>query len=112
MRLNPFSVVLCEPEGQALDLAAALKGQRTETIRSVEVVIQSGCGQYEVRGWVHAYRLSAAQANEARRKCRQRHKKGCPKASTLFLAGWILVFTTLSPEVLCAETIMNIYRCR
>lgn len=112
VRLNPFSVVLCDPEGQALDLAAALKGQRTATIRSVEVVIQSGCGQYEVRGWVHAYRLSAAQANEARRKCRQRHKKGCPKASTLFLAGWILVFTTLSPEVLCAETIMNIYRCR
>ncbi len=75
VRLNPFSVVLCDPEGQALDVAAALKGQRTATIRSVEVVIQSGCGQYEVRGWVHAYRLSAAQANEARRKCRQRHKK-------------------------------------
>ncbi len=112
VRLNPFSVVLHDPMGEPLDLAAALKHQRTETILSVEVVIQSACGQYEVRGWVHAYRLSAAQANEARRKCRQRHKKGCPKASTLFLAGWVLVFTTLSPEVLSAQTIMKIYRCR
>ncbi len=112
VRLNPFSVVLCDPLGQPLDMAAALKRQRTETIRSVAVAIQSACGQYEVRGWVHAYRLSAAQANEARRKCRQRHKKGSPKASTLFLAGWVLVFTTLSPAVLSAQTIMAIYRCR
>ena len=89
-----------------------MKRQRPETIRTVEVAIQSACGQYEVRGWVHAYRLSAAHANEARRKCRKRHKKGSPKASTLFLAGWVLVFTTLSPAVLSAETIMKIYRCR
>jgi hypothetical protein len=112
VRLNPFSVVRCDPLGESLDLFAALKYQRTETIRSVEVVIQSACGQYEVRGWVHAYRLCAAQANEARRKCRQRHKKGCPKAATLFLAGWVLVFTTLSPAVLAAQTILKIYRCR
>jgi hypothetical protein len=112
VRLNPFSVVLCDAMGEPLDLAAALKHQRTETIRSVAVVIRSACGQYVVQGWVHAYRLSAAQANEARRKCRQRHKKGAPKASTLFLAGWVLVFTTLCPEVLSAQTIMQIYRCR
>jgi hypothetical protein len=63
-----------------------------------------------VQGWVHADRLSAAQANEARRKCRQRHKKGAPKASTLFLADWVLVFITLGPEVLSAQTILKIYR--
>lgn len=112
VRLNPFSVVLCDGVGKPLDLAAALKYQHTETIRSVAVVVQSACGQYAVPGWVHAYRLSAAQANEARRKCRQRHKKGTPKALTLFLAGWVLVFTTLSPAVLSAQTILKIYRCR
>jgi hypothetical protein len=108
VRLNPFSVVLCDGVGEPLDLAAALKYQHTETIRSVAVVIQSACGQYAVPGWVHAYRLSAAQANEARRKCRQRHKTGTPKASTLFLAGWVLVFTTVCPEVLSAQTILKI----
>jgi len=56
--------------------------------------------------------LSAEQANRARQQCRQRHKTGTPKAATLFLAGWVLVFTTLAPEVVSAQTIMALYRCR
>lgn len=112
VRLHPFRVVRCDPMGSPLDVAAALKAQRTETLRSVEVGIRSACGQYAVRGWGHASRVSAAQANEARRQCRQRQKKGAPKASTLFLAGWVLVCTTRSPEVVSAQTIMNITRCR
>jgi Transposase DDE domain len=56
--------------------------------------------------------LSTAQAGRARHKCRQRHKKGTPKAKTLYLAGWVLVLTTLAPAVLSAETIMRLYRCR
>jgi hypothetical protein len=112
VRLNPFSVVLCTPTGQPLALGATLKRQRAETLRTLPVVIRSACGQYEVRGWVHAYRLSAEQANRARQKCRQRHKTGQPQATTLFLAGWVLVFTTLAPTVLAAETIVAVYRCR
>jgi hypothetical protein len=112
VRLNPFRVVLTPPAGQPLVLGAALKRQWTETIRTLSVVIRSADGQHEVRGWVHAYRLSPEQANRARQKCRQRHKNGAPKAETLFLAGWVLVFTTLAPTVLSAATILAIYRCR
>ena len=112
VRLNPFSVVLTTPTGQSLALGAALKRQQTETIRTLAVVIQSADGQQVVRGWVHAYRLSPEQAHRARQKCRQRHKKGTPQAATLLLAGWVLVFTTLAPVVLSAETILEIYRCR
>jgi len=112
VRLNPFSVVLCDATGQPLSLSDALKRQKTETIRTLEVVIQASDGKDEVRGWVHAYRLSTEQAGRARHKCRQRHKKGTPKVKTLYLAGWVLVFTTLAPEVLSAETIMRLYRCR
>src|SRR5882672_783248 len=112
VRLNPFSVVLCDPAGQPLSLCAALQRQPAETIRTLPVVIRASSGDDVVRGWVHAYRLSAAQANAARRKCRQRHKKGAPKAATLFLAGWVLVVTTLAPEVLSAQTILALYRCR
>ena len=112
VRLNPFSVVLCDPAEQPLALAAALKRQHTETIRTLEVVVQSTCGQHTVRGWVHAYRLSAEQAGRARYKCRQRHKKGAPKAESLWLAGWVLVLTTLAPAVLSAQTILGLYRCR
>jgi hypothetical protein len=112
VRLNPFSVVLCDPTAQPLALCTALKRQQTDTIRTLAVVIQSTCGQHTVRGWVHAYRLNAEQAGRARQKCRQRHKKGAPKAESLFLAGWVSVLTTLSPEVLSAQTIMGLYRCR
>lgn len=112
VRLNPFSVVLSDATGQPLSLSDALKRQKTETIRTLEVVVQSSDGQDEVRGWVQAYRLSAEQAGRARQKCRQRHKTGTPKADTLYLAGWVLVFTTLAPAVLSAQTIMTLYRCR
>ena len=112
VRLNPFSVVLRDVSGQPLSLSETLKRQKTETIRTVEVVLQSSDGQDEVSGWVHAYRLSAEQAGRARQKCRQRHKKGTPKAETLYLAGWVLVFTTLAPAFLSASTIMALYRCR
>jgi hypothetical protein len=112
VRLNPFSVGLCDPTEQPLALCAALKRQQTETIRTLEVVIQSTCGQHTVRGWVHAYRFSAEQAGRARPKCRQRHTKGAPTAESLFLAGWVLVLTPLSPAVLSAQTILGLYRGR
>ena len=112
VRLNPFSVVLGDAAGAPLELCAALKRQKTETLRTLAVALHSAGGQHEVRGWVHAYRLNAEQANRARQKCRQGHKKGTPKAESLFLAGWVLVFTTLAPAVLSAQTIMALYRCR
>lgn len=112
IRLNPFSVVLCDPTGQPLSLREYLRHQRSETMRTLEVMIQSSEGKDEVRGWVHAYRLSPEQAGRARQKCRKRHKKGTPQAETLYLAGWVLVFTTLSPARLSAKTIMALYRCR
>jgi Transposase DDE domain len=112
VRLNPFSVVLFDQKQQPLALCATLKRQKMETIRTLAVVLQSTCGQHTVRGWVHAYRLSAEQAGRARQKCRQRHKKGAPKAESLFLAGWVLVLTTLAPAMLSAQTIMGLYRCR
>ena len=112
VRLNPFSVVLRDAAGAPLELCAALKRQHTETLRTLVVALRAAGGQHEVRGWVHAYRLNAEQANRARHKCRQGHKKGTPSAESLFLAGWVLVFTTLAPAVLSAQTIMALYRCR
>jgi hypothetical protein len=112
VRLNPLSVVLCDATGQSLSLRTALQRQKIETIRTLEVVIQSSDGQDEVPGWVHAYRLNAEQAGRARHKCRQRHIKGTPKVETLYLAGWVLVFTTLPPAVLSAQTIMALSRGR
>ena len=112
VRLNPFSVVLCDAVGVPLELCAVLKRQPMETLRTLAVALCATGGQHEVRGWVHAYRLNAEHANRARHKCRQGHKKGTPTAESLLLAGWVLVFTTLAPAVLSAQTIMALYRCR
>jgi len=112
VRLPPFSVVLGDATGTPLELCAALKRQRMATLRTLVVTLRATGGQHEVRGWVHAYRLNVEQANRARHKCRQGHKKGTPSAESLFLAGWVLVFTTLAPTVLSAPTIMTLYRGR
>jgi hypothetical protein len=112
VRLNPFSVVLGDAAGAPLELSAALPRQKMETLRTLGVTLHAAGSQYEVRGWVHAYRLHVEQANRARQKCRQGHKKGTPSAESLFLAGGVLVFTTLAPAVLSAQTIMALYRCR
>ena len=112
VRLNPFSVVLGDAAGAPLELCVTLKRQHTDTLRTLAVTLRAAGGQHEVRGWVHAYRLNAEQANRARHKCRQGHKKGTPSAESLFLAGWVLVFTTLAPVVLSPQTIMALYRCR
>ena len=50
VRLNPFSVVLCDASEQPFALSAALKRQKTETLRTLEVVLQSTGGQQQVRG--------------------------------------------------------------
>jgi hypothetical protein len=112
VRLHPFSVVLGDATGAPLELCAALKRQRMETRRPLVVTLRATGGQHEVRGWVHAYRLNVEQTNRARHNCRQGHKKGTPSAESLLLAGWVLVFTTLAPAVLSAQTIMALYRCR
>jgi hypothetical protein len=112
VRLHPCSVVLGDATGAPLELCAALKHQRMETLRTLVVALRSTGGQHEVRGWVHAYRLNVEQAQRARHKCRQGHKKGTPSAERLFLAGWVLVCTTLAPGVLSPQTSMALYRCR
>jgi hypothetical protein len=83
-----------------------------ETLCTLVVALRSTGGQHAVQGWVHAYRLNVEQANRARHKCRQGHKKGTPSAESLFLAGWVLVFTPLAPVVLSPQTIMALYRGR
>jgi hypothetical protein len=91
-----------------------LKAQPEETVHTLEVKIKSSRGKGELKGWVHAYRLKDEQAQKARRRCyKQSNKKGKQvKKETLFLCGWVIVFTTESPETLSAESIMKIYRIR
>jgi Transposase DDE domain len=114
VRLNPPSVPLCQHDGTPLDLVAALKHQPQAILRSFPVVIGTPAGATREQGWVHAYRLAAPEAANARAACRKRsRKKGrTPQQTTLYLAGWVLVWTSLPPTLLSAETILAVYRLR
>ena len=91
-------------------MVAALTPQAPTTVQTLTAWV--GLATHRVKGWVHAYCLSEEQANKARAECRKRNsKKGkTPKESTLFLAGWVLVWTSLPPETMGADTILALYR--
>jgi hypothetical protein len=67
-----------------------------------------------IQGYLHAHRLPPAQAAQARQRARaEARKKGrTVQQRTLALAEWVLIFTTLAPEVLPTETVMALYRVR
>lgn len=112
VRLNPYNMPLSQPDETPLDLVEHLQSQAPCTVRSLPVRI--GPRTQRVAGWVHAYRLSEEQAHKARALCRQRNstKGHTPQARTLFLAGWVLVWTSLPPECLSADTVLALYRGR
>jgi len=71
-------------------------------------------GRAPVAAWVQADRLPGDHATHARRVCRKRHgKQGRqPKKSTWFLAGWVLVLTSLQPALLPGRPARAGYRVR
>jgi hypothetical protein len=117
VRLNPHNVVLRKTDGSVLNLVEALKDQQLATIHSLSVLIGSKRTDKTAQGWVHAYRLPKAQADAARRACRKRNQKNgrTPREDTLFLAGWVIVFSSLDPSGpggLSAQAVIALYRAR
>ena len=114
LRLNPHNMPLSQCDGTPLDLGAAVRQQAPATICTLPVRVGQASQPDGLVAWVHAYRLPDEQANRARQVCRQRNrKKGHqPKQSTLFLAGWVLVLTSLPPMLLSGPTALAVYRVR
>jgi Transposase DDE domain len=114
LRLNPHNVPVAQRDGTALDWVAALQHQAPATVRTLPVLVAAAAGTERVEGWVHAYRLPEAQANRARQRCRtQNRQKGHqPTKRTVWLAGWVLVLTSLLPTLLPGPTALAVYRLR
>jgi len=113
VRYNPHHIPVEDRQGQSLNLAQALSDCEPSEIRTIEAQFTAPNGKtYPV--YIHTYRLSGAAAERARRRCRKGGKRGkyTPKQETLFLAEFVMVLTTIPPEVLSAETILALYRCR
>lgn len=67
-----------------------------------------------IQGYLHAIPLPAEKAAEARRAAHQRAKdKGRkPSVEALSLSEWVLIFTSLPPELLSTTTASALYRVR
>lgn len=67
-----------------------------------------------IEGYLHAIPLPKEQAVEARRKARQRAKKKgrSVRKKTLYISGWVLIFTTLPPQIIDTAAVSDIYRVR
>jgi hypothetical protein len=101
--------------GEAFDLAGTLQAvPPTQAVVTQAVQVGPARSAERVAASLHAGRLPAAPANAARRRCRRRaQKKGKTlKAATPYLAGWVMVVTTLDPAVWTAATIRALYRVR
>jgi len=112
VRYNPHGIPLHDPEGNPLDLESVLSASgATECCVPTQVRNRN---HESLAGHLHALRLPPAQAAEARRRARANAaKKGRqPQARTLIFAEWVLIWTTLPPEIVSTATLMALYRVR
>lgn len=113
IRYNTHNFPLNDLTGQRLKLAEALAEAPEGSTTTIETSLKLPTGETR-RAWIHAYHLSGEALAGARRRCRSGGKKRgyTPRAETLFLAEFVLILTTIDPQVLSAETVLALYRCR
>jgi DDE family transposase len=113
VRYNAANFPLQNLEGQPLNVAQAVaKLEPGETMTLAANLVSKQRAGSPV--WIHVYRLPPLAAQAARRRCRRAGQRAryTPRQETLFLAEFVLVLTSLPPEVLDAKTVLALYRCR
>ena len=114
VRFTPHNLPLQEASGKALDVVRWLKGCHAPAGRVVsrDVWISYQGQQFAVR--CIGLRLSEAQRKAAqRRKQRTASKKQQQvQADTLYLAGWVLLITTLPRAHWSAQQVLRLYQAR
>lgn len=109
--ITPHTFPVEERQGQRIDLVAWLRRKRTAVHSRICWCWWEG-KRYRVR--IVAMKLTATVARRRRaEKLRHAHEKGKKVSETaLFLAGWILLVTTLCEEEWSNEEVLGLYRAR
>lgn len=111
VRLAVHQVPLLDRQGQTLDVVAWLR-QRAEGQHSCVVAFEyEGCC---IAGRLLACSLPPDKAERARAKERKKASKQQRevKEETLYLCGWLLLFTTLPSEQWSQREVLDLYRAR
>nr|VFJ70261.1 MAG: Transposase DDE domain-containing protein [Candidatus Kentron sp. DK] len=111
VRYNPQGMNVYDSEQRKIDLYDSLM-DTPENSRCIPVRIRKENDYIE--GYIHAIRLPPEQTEQARRRLRANAKKEgyTPSDRALFLAGWVLIFSSIPPVVLPTDTIAALYRVR
>jgi len=114
VRLSPQHLKLWTHQGQAFDLVAALRDERDQTRLSFALEVRESNSGETIPVWVHAHHLNQQQINRARRRVKRKASRNSStmREQTLFLSEWVLVLTTIPPEELSADLILELYRVR
>jgi hypothetical protein len=109
--ITPSTFPVDDQRGQPIAILAWLKG-KGPTCRSRACWCQWDGQRYEVR--LVALKLAPQVARRRRTEKREQARKKGKKvsATTLYLAGWILVVTTLAEQDWSAEEVVGLYRGR
>ena len=114
VRFTPHNLPLQEASGKALAVVRWLKGCRAPAGRVVsrDVWIDYQGQQFAVR--CIGLRLSEEQraAAQRRKKRTAQKKQQQVQADTVYLAGWVLLITTLPSEHWSAHQVLRLYQAR
>ena len=117
VRFNPHHIPVATRAAERLDVAQALADCAPGETRTLAAQFTAP-NEKTYAVYIHAYRLQGAAAETARRRRRRGAQKAgqgrrhTPSQASLWLAEFVLVLTTIEPEVLSAETVLALYRCR
>lgn len=114
VRMSPQHLRLWTPEGETFDLISALRAERDQTRLSFALEVHDSRSGAKIPVWIHAHHLNQQQINQARRRAKRKASRNSStlREQTLFLTEWVLVLTTIPPEELSADLILELYLVR
>ncbi len=114
VRLLPSSFPLLKANGKALDLLGTLKKSLPEEGKILDLPVQFEHEGERFKLRLCAVRKSAAATAAARRHARyeQERKGGMVRETTLELAAYVCVVTSLPAQVISGRQVLELYRCR
>jgi hypothetical protein len=112
IRMSPQHLKLWTPQGEQFDLVAALREQQDQAQLSFALEVRESDSTLPV--WIHAHRLNEKQRNKARRRIKRKasRQSSTLREQTLFLGEYVLVLTTVPPEELSANVVLELYLVR
>jgi hypothetical protein len=114
VRFTPGNFPLEEADGTRLEVIRWLKGRAVPAGRVLGRTVWMTFQSERTALRMVAIRLSAEQraASQRRKKRKASRKQQCIQEETLYLAGWVLLITTLPSERWSNQQIAGLYRAR